>query len=181
MFSILIYSYCMLKFSLDCKLCWKIHVCIHGGNSTTEKRFLFEVFVRFFQFSLKVGRLLKALWKNSLNDNLSVGIGFTAWPQYLAVCSVGPLKICKICKRMKKDMLHNVQISLFGDCNTAAVRGVCPGGEIVHPKQWAAVGGRSNNAHLQWDHDWYWYAYHGRDGLDHLLCPRIDFGDPHPS
>ena len=55
--------------------------------------------------------------------------------------------------KMKKDMLHNVQISLIGDCNTAAVRGVCPGGEIVHPKQWAPVGGRSNNAHLRWDHD----------------------------
>jgi len=67
-------------------------VHIYGDNSTRERKmFFFEVFVRFFQFNLKVdqlsltvGRLVKALWKNSLNDNISVGVDLTAIATILA-------------------------------------------------------------------------------------------------
>ena len=37
----------------------------------------------------------------------------------------------------------------MGGYNTAAVSSVCPGREVVHPKQWAAVGGSSNHTHLE--------------------------------
>ena len=86
-FIIFIWSYCMLKFFLDGKLYWKIHRCTYMETTVQEREncFFFEVFVRFFQFNLKVdqlsltvGRLVKALWKNSLNDNISVGVDLRA-------------------------------------------------------------------------------------------------------
>ena len=54
-----------------------------------------------------------------------------------------------ICKNMQKLKDSNIQISLGGE-NSAAVGGVCPGREVVHPKQWAAVGGGRYNTHLRW-------------------------------
>ena len=54
-----------------------------------------------------------------------------------------------ICKNMQKLKDSNIQISLGGE-NSAAVGGVCPGREVVHPKQWAAVGGGRDYTHLRW-------------------------------
>ena len=56
------------------------------------------------------------------------------------------LKLAKYVKVEKQ------QHSLGGD-DTAAVGGVCPGGEVVHPKEWAAVGGGRDYTHLRWNQD----------------------------
>ena len=46
--------------------------------------------------------------------------------------------------------MRNVKFSAgLGGYNTAAVSSVCPGREVVHPKQWTAIGGGSNHTHLK--------------------------------
>ena len=78
-FIVFSYSYC--KFELLSE--WQTVLKNTHMHRWRKQSFCFEVFVRFFQFSLKVwsltpGQLGKALWKNSLNDNISVGVAFAA-------------------------------------------------------------------------------------------------------